>query len=245
MTQCVIDVLGLTWLSAGQREDVLELCLDLGKQLPWIRLLAERSELCEPFWREGLRATKARVSELEGQLARLRRDRSAELSQALSTALVRERLTEVPGIGSTLSDRIIRTCFHGRLRDLHSAHRVQGIGSALQGAISAWVVDVESEFPRLLAKDFSGKQRIVSAYADRDAHLRGPLASQRALLKDEDHLYQEARAAIQRLRAVKPAHFRRALRRYDGASTVPAWYFQGVYPPWEPVPEWFERLLRK
>ena len=83
MAQCAVDILGLAWFSARQREDVLELCLDLGKQLPWIRLLAERSELCEPFWREGLHGTEsvegcAHVvipSPDLGALSRLREDR--------------------------------------------------------------------------------------------------------------------------------------------------------------------------
>ena len=49
MAQSVVDILGLSCTSAWQRENVVELCLDLIPQLPWIGLPAERGELCEAF----------------------------------------------------------------------------------------------------------------------------------------------------------------------------------------------------
>jgi hypothetical protein len=193
--------------------------------------------------RDTLRNSQNRIRGLEQQLARLRTRRSLELHRALSEQLVHQRLTEVKGIGATLSQRVIRHCFRGRLNDLHTATRVEGIGPALQTAISAWGDQRQAEFPDLLARGFAGKQRIEAKYAEPEASLGRQLKGERATLKRSSQLYHTARTAIGRLQRVRPAHFRKALRRRDRESPVPAWYLQGVYAPWEPMPDWFRRLL--
>ena len=196
-----------------------------------------------PTLRDSRRTRSARVKKLESQLGRITGQCSAELRRALSAFLVRYRLIEVQGVGSTLSNRIIRSCFRGSLRDLHSAYRVRGIGPSLQRAISAWVNAREAEFPKLMAIGFPGKQQILDRYADQERSLQKQLASESTTLSEEDLLYKETSAAIERLRKVKPAHFTRALRRNERSSQVPAWYFQGLYAAWDPMPEWFETLL--
>jgi hypothetical protein len=199
--------------------------------------------------RDALRSRQGRIEDLEQQLARLQTQRSQELHRALSEQLVHQRLTEVRGIGTTLSQRIIRHCFRGSLRDLQMAYRVEGIGPALQSALSAWVAERQAEFPTLLARDFAGKGGIEAKYAEPEASLGQQLQEERAAHKRESLLYDRAQAAIARLQRVRLAHFRRALRRRqawrrsDRESPVPASYLKGIYRPWEPMPDWFRGLL--
>ena len=193
--------------------------------------------------RDALHSSQNRIGDLERQLARLQAQRSQELNRALSERLATQRLTEVRGIGATLSRRVIQHCFRGSLGDLHSAYRVEGIGSALQSAISAWVRERQAEFPALLARGFPGKQEIEAKYAQPQVSLGQQLNSERATLERANQLHEIARQEIARFQQVGPAHFRRALRRNDRETPVPAWYLEGVYRPWEPMPDWFRRLL--
>jgi hypothetical protein len=209
-----------------------------------LQLLAAVSVL-----RDTLRDRQDRIDDLEQQLARLRTRRALELHQALTEQLVHQRLIEVKGIGTALSQLVILYCFRGRLNDLHTATRVEGIGPALQTAISAWVVERQAEFPGLLVRGFAGKQRIEAKYAELEASLARQLKGERVTLKRSGQLYDTARAEIARLQRVRLAHVRKALRRRstlrrsDRGSPVPAWYLKGVYPPWEPMPDWFRTLL--
>ncbi len=195
--------------------------------------------------RSSMRTRQAQIQNIERQLDLLKRKRSEELQAALNHYLVEKRLTEIQGIGPQLSRRIIQYCFRGNLRDLRFARRVPGVGPARQQAIMAWVQAKEREFPRLLRGDFPGKQRIVDAHAGQEQSLQEAAELERKALGHEKSLHKKARAATLRFQTVKLAHFRKALRRNSPESPVPAWYFEGVYPPWEPMPEWFETLLRE
>ncbi len=195
--------------------------------------------------RDSLRARQAKIQDIEKQLEVLRRKRSAELNATLSKYLVNERLTEVPGIGPKLSRRIVQSCFRGNLRDLRFADRVVGVGPARKRDIMAWVYAKEREFPHLLAQGFPGKRRLVDAYAGQERSLQEMAELERTALDDEKTLYEKAHAAALRLQKVKPVHFRKALQRNSPKSPAPAWYLEGVHPPWEPMPEWFETLLKK
>jgi DNA-binding helix-hairpin-helix protein with protein kinase domain len=195
--------------------------------------------------KSSLKTRKATVDGLEKQLNTLRHNRSAELKAALSKHLVDERLTEVPGIGQRLAGTIVRNCFRGDLRDLRFATRVDGVGDSRQQAVMAWVRAREAEFPRLLAGSFPKKQDILSKYTEQERSSQAVLESERATLESENQLFEKGYAVASKLRKVKVSHFRKALRRNLKKSPVPAWYFIGVYPPWEPMPEWFETLLGK
>jgi hypothetical protein len=198
---------------------------------------------CLPVLHTSLKNRQAKVGKLEKQLNSLNQKRSTELQTALSTHLVNQRLTEVPGIGQTLSRDIIRHCFRGNLHDLRFASRIRGVGPSRHRAIMAWVYARERELPRLLDGSFPDKQRILSKYAKQEQVLKAALESERTALDRENELFEKADVAASKLRKIKPSHFRKALRSNSPKPPVPAWYFVGVYPPWEPMPEWFETLL--
>jgi hypothetical protein len=194
---------------------------------------------------KSMRARKARIRETEQQLERLLLKRSEELHSTLSRHLVDVRLTEVQGIGPQLNRRIVQVCFRGNLRDLRFAHRVHGIGPILQQAINAWIQTVEAELPRLLDEDFPGKQPILDTYSDQEQSLQMALGAEHEIFGHEQTLREKARDVILRLQKVKPTHFQKALLQRSRKSIVPAWYFVGVFPPWQPMPEWFETLLKQ
>jgi hypothetical protein len=192
---------------------------------------------------KSMRAREARMRDKERQLDLLKRKRSVELRSALSRHLVENRLTEIHGIGPRLSRRIVGSCFRGNLRDLRSAHRVKGIGPTHHRAIMAWVSVMEAQLPRLLEGNFPGKQRVMGKYAGEERSLQEAVEREQEALNEEKSLHETANGAIQRLQKIKPAHFRQALQRRSLKSPVPAWYLLGVFPAWEPMPEWFETLL--
>jgi len=196
-----------------------------------------------PALRRDLGARQARVADLQRKFDRLHSEYMTALHKALSAHLIHERLTEIPGIGPTLSTRVAHYCFRGSLADLHYAYRVQGIGMRLQSLISAWVEERLSEFPRLLAGDFAGKVAVVQQYDERIGALRSSIEDERNALSKVESLYVKIKAAIDQFARVRPARFRRALWDKALVSRVPAWYITGLYAPWEPMPEWFKTVL--
>lgn len=192
-----------------------------------------------------IRARTARAQGLDRRLEVVRSTRAKELRAALSRHLVENHLTDVPRIGPKLSRRIIRSCFRGDLRDLRYASSVPGVGPTLQRAIMGWVYRTEQELPHLLVQEFPGKQPILARYAEEERPLAAMAKQEAEFLSRERELRDTAQTVAARLQKVRPAHFRRALRQGSPPSPVPLQYFQGVYPPWEPVPEWFKALLEE
>lgn len=194
--------------------------------------------------RNDLRALKSKMRKAEDRLIRLEVERSEALRAALVRYLVDNRLTEAQGIGPQLSARIVRGCFRGRLRDLRDAHRISGVGPARQNAIDRWVRKREAELPRLLEASFPGKADIEKRYEGEERSLRDALESAEREMKDKISIYKAGRDAIKKLRSVRFSDFRKVLKG-ESESSVPNWYFEGVYPAWKPAPEWFKILLEE
>lgn len=204
-------------------------------RLLWPSLLALRDDL---------RVLQSKVRKAEDRLVRLEVERSEALRAALVRYLVDNHLTEVQGVGPQLSVRIVRGCFRGRLRDLRNAHRVSGVGSARQNAIDRWVQKREAELPRLLEASFPGKADIEKRYEGEERSLRDALEAVEREMKDKISIYKAGGDAIKKLRSVRFSDFRKALKG-ESESSVPNWYFEGVYPAWKPAPEWFKMLLEE
>jgi hypothetical protein len=183
------------------------------------------------------------IGNTQQRLADLERKRSKELRTSLCQYLVHTRLTEVKGIGPQLSARIAHRCFRSDLRDLRYAQQVAGVGPTRQRAINRWVQEREREMPRLLAAAFPGKSNIEKKYEDREQALKKKLVAARSDLEERQALYQTGRAAADQLQSVRMPHFRKALKANTSDPIVPNWYFEGIYPAWEPAPEWFKTLL--
>ena len=190
-------------------------------------------------------ARRSRIASSRQQLDAARAKRSRELRSTLSRHLAEEQLTDVPGIGSELSARIIAICFRGNLRDLRRADSVPGVGPTRQQAIVRWVSLMERRLPNLLAGDFPGKQQIVTKYSKQELALTERMRQEEKALDRERSLQDKAATAATQLEVVGPSHFREALRKRGPSSPVPPQYLTGVYSPWEPMPDWFEDLLKE
>jgi hypothetical protein len=190
-----------------------------------------------------IQAHEAKIAQLNKDLQNLGQQRNKMLHATLVRYLVENHLSDIRGIGPTLSSRIIHHCFRGRLSDLHTAYRVSGVGSALQSSITAWIRYYEQRLPRLLQGNFPGKERILSDFAAQERQLKERLQQERRGLAGEKELRRQTEDVATRLRAVELGDFRAALKRPTGS--VPSEYLTGVYAPWEPMPEWFGLLLEE
>ncbi len=178
----------------------------------------------------------------ENRAASLEREQQERLREALERHLAYSRLTEVKGIGPKMRDRIIAVAFRSRLADLSQAYRVQGVGATRQQAINAWIQYYAGRIPLLLNEDFPGKQEILANYRNQLDDL-GIQITHLSESRDRlgDHL-KRLNDPINELQAVGVKEFIKALR---DPLHVPAdidKYLIGLFPEWEPTPEWFNEL---
>ena len=190
-----------------------------------------------------IRLLRSGIEKTKKQLANLEQQRASELRFTLCRYLVNDRLTEVRGIGPELSKRIVRSCFRSGLSDLRQAQYVSGVGPTRQQAINRWIQRYESALPRLLGEGFPGKASVGEKYEKQERELKYKLGAARKALEKRIALSRTGQTAYKKLSAVRLHHFDRALSGKSSDSTVPEWYFEGVYPAWESAPEWFETLL--
>jgi len=169
--------------------------------------------------------------------------RDQALTRTLVKDLVEAELGAVPGIGPVLKSKIIRHVFRGRLRDLHHAHRLEGIGSRRQREISQWVHRVEGQLPQLLQEDFTGKAQIMAAYREDLAERRHQLDAMQQQIAELQTLEAQIDAVLEALNAVTWEDFHRALLDPSGPSEAVQQYMVGVFAPWEPMPNWFRHAL--
>ena len=188
-------------------------------------------------------ATKNKIARSKQALQRLKDKRVGELRTALCRHLVRERLTEVHGIGPGLQQRILSQCFRGDLADLRRAEKLFNIGPTRQAALKRWVQARERELPRLLEDTFPGKERIVGEHRTKLTSLNKQLAQAREELTENQALLAAAEKSVEELESVQVSNFRKALRDKAPNIYVPGWYLTGVYAPWESAPDWFLTLL--
>ena len=179
-------------------------------------------------------------------LTALQQRRSQRLRQALSTHLVNRRLTEIPGIGEGLKQRIVATVFSGDIQDLRRANRVYGIGPARYAQIVDWVQRMEPEMSRLLQFNFPGKQSIEQEFSRASQKTNREIAYHKAeiasLQAQIDQLMQER----QSLTAKKKA-FVTAILQPEQSEQAPGdldSYLSGAFSPWESIPDWFKEALK-
>lgn len=168
-----------------------------------------------------------------------------ELQSTLETHILRTRLREIPTIGPALAEQLrLYAEGHGGLQSLSYASRyVTGIGDARQTAIDAWVSNYEKQKAALLAGDFPGKAEVLTRTAAQLAAVEAEITS---LTKQEVALTEQLhrlRTEIAALESVSYNDFVRALQGPPAASDALDRYLRGVFPEWEPMPEWFKEIV--
>ncbi len=175
----------------------------------------------------------------------LDRARDGELQSALETHILRTRLREIPTIGPALAEQLrLYAEENAGLHSLSYASRyVVGIGDARQTAIDAWLSNYEKQKAALLAGDFPGKAEVLAGTAAQLAAVKTEITSlteQEVALTEQLHRLKTEIAALE---SISYNDFVRALQGQPVTSDALDRYLRGVFPVWEPMPEWFREMV--
>lgn len=166
-----------------------------------------------------------------------------DLSQALVKYIAKNKLSEVPGIGSVLSDRIYYQVYQGKLSDFRNASNVNGVGQEKQWAIDRWVTKYENALPSLIQKDFPGKRKIEEEYHARIQGIDGQISSNKIVLNNLLVLRDKANKELAWLEKVKPSDFVPGEQTKSSAIERISQFSAGVFPEWEDLPVWFSEFI--
>jgi hypothetical protein len=196
--------------------------------------------------RSALKAARKHAGDLHSarqRLARLDQERGKKLRQILELHIAYTYLDQVRGVGSTLKDRILRTVFPRRLRDLKRAHTVHGVGQEKQWAINHWIREYEARIPALLKGPFPGKNRIIKEYGTEKAALEirtEELTQRKASLGKWVGQISEAMGPLQ---GVSVREFVKAIQEPGQPTDKIDRYLRGVFAEWESTPDWFRQVI--
>lgn len=168
-----------------------------------------------------------------------------ELSRVLETHLVDTQFTEIPGIGPTLKNRIMQSCFRGSLDDLLTTSGVQGVGEERAAAIRRWVYRWKQEMPRLLEREFPGRRPIVEAYQSRRKELNEQLKRLQRAISIRQEVITTASVELAKLEGVGVQDFRFALLGDHEAAERVGTYTVGAFAAWAKPPAWFVKTMRE
>lgn len=187
-----------------------------------------------------------RLSDLREQLRRLEAEKEEELKSAVLQQIVSKNLENVPGIGKTLAQEILTTCYDGTLKSLTKAYLyVRGVGEKRQFAINQWVSAIEAQLPRLLNQDFPFKAEILDKYRSKVEQLEQTRKSVEKELSELSIFQREVMDEINWLKEVSLEHFARAYQGDEEARDLVHRYLMGVFPEWDEPPAWFKRLIKE
>ena len=170
---------------------------------------------------------------------------SEELKEVFVAILVRKSFLQIPGIGPTLRDRIVQTCFDGTLESLSRAYQVHGVGQEKGTAVRHWVHEMKRRLPALLRENFNGKKEIREKYITQEEQLKKKRDEVNVLLNRRENIIVQAQKHLEPLQSVTKADFRKALRGDRKAAARVADHAIGAFAEWETLPDWFAGILKE
>ena len=200
-------------------------------------------KICLRNLQSRIRLTSSDLEKTRKYKEQLPNDRDIELETAATTYLVNLEFKNIPGIGPVLRERIMRSCFNGRLASLRNASQVYGIGEQRAYAITIWVNQAERKLPQILNGSFPGKEETNRKYDRLEKE-----ASQE-IIDTEDHLSEMQKLeknCVAGLANLKKVHVSTFVKSYKGdfeASGLVADYLIGCFPEWGKIPDWFKSVL--
>lgn len=197
----------------------------------------------EPYLQTEARAAQKRKIALKDETHRLESEREAELHRAVVRPIVERELATLPGIGPRRAEAIIEQVFTGHLDSLRLAFRVEGIGLQKQAAINAWIEDQARRLPELINGAFPEKAGIVAYYGQALREKKAELDRAQALESSRREALQKVYEELGWLMDVRLYDFEMAYAEGIVSGEKVARYLLGVFPPWEPMPDWFGRAL--
>lgn len=183
------------------------------------------------------------INAAQKEIKRLEAQQRQELEQVLTDYLVKERLTDVSGIGKARHADIVWRIYKGNLTDLQRAHQLPGIGQRTQGAINQWVRHYRKNFAKLLQENFPGKQQVILAYRNAVATQREKIDSAKKVSRTVQVKLDRIEPALNRLENVTVKDFYRVLKDPTASTPDLDHYIQGVFAEWEPIPDWFLKAI--
>jgi hypothetical protein len=192
----------------------------------------------------------ARIGNTDSEIKRLSVERNnaielgkTQLRQKLERHLISTRIIEIPGIGNALGSTILHCVYKGNLTDLYHASSYQGIGESKQYGINAWVQKYQNQIPALLQQDFPGKSEIVKQTADKMAGLEVQINQLKAIKYQDESKLNGIVKWIEYLGKVTAEDFIKARVYHLGDFSNIEIYLNGVFPEWEPMPDWFKYII--
>ena len=183
------------------------------------------------------------LPQIDGRLEADRRLEADEVWSALLRHTVAERLTEIPGIGPKLRDTLLTECFDGTLESLERVGDLAGVGKEKAASIHQWINTLRSELPASIDEPFPERPEIEARHhtirqrieAERDAVL-----ARLGLLEPR---LEQAQRELERLSQITVFDFVHAMQGNAKAAERVSAYAMGVFPEWDPAPDWFEGIL--
>lgn len=178
------------------------------------------------------------------ELDKLKEKLNKDLQLELENFIVRNYLTQVPGIGKQLSQKIIRQVFRGHLDDLRKASTiVQGIGENKQQMINRWISKYQRMNPKSFVPPHPEREKIVIEGEKEISKQRKKiedLKQQKAIIAEKINVLT---GAIKELSETKEVDFLQARLSAENATKKVEKYQNGVFSEWEPIPEWFKEAI--
>jgi HAMP domain-containing protein len=192
----------------------------------------------------GVQSDTKALGESQAAVNRLLQEQLTELCRVLETQILREHIHEIPGIGQKLGAQIVSSVFRSRLSDLRYAEsNIKGIGHARQMQINSWIRSWESRMPELLKQDFPGKQLVIANFAQRIRQKSMEVSKLGKQKANRQANYGKCIRLIQQLKQVRMHDFEGALSGNAQGNPKIQFYLTGVFPEWEPMPDWFKEII--
>ena len=166
-----------------------------------------------------------------------------QLRQVLERHLISTRITEIPGIGNALGSVILHTVYKGNLKDLYRASAYQGIGEAKQYGINAWVRKYQGKLPDLLLENFPGKMEITKQATERITTLETQMKQLHVTRSWDEKNLKGILKWVTYLGNITAEDFINARINHSGNFSSVENYLNGLFPEWEPMPEWFKIVI--
>jgi hypothetical protein len=187
---------------------------------------------------------KRLVSISEYDLSKLKQSRHNALAEIIETTIFERYITEIPGIGDKLKGQLKTKVFRKQLSDLRSASAlINGIGDNRQDLINNWIRSWENKIPILIEEQFYGKDKIEKQFQPKILEKNKEIQKLKNELITVQTKISRINKHISTLNDITVNDFKNAIVDHDHKNEKLDAYSQGLFPEWEPIPDWFIELI--
>lgn len=192
-----------------------------------------------------IRSVEGRKKSQENLIEQIEYQKKRELTEVLTNYLIRNRLTEAPGIGGVLRDRIVANKKINNLNDLDkTTNYVFGIGEVKQEAISKWTRRMRKDFASLLEGSFPRKSTVINKYKRKKDEAKRKLSKTITTLADLNKLRLKILSYQVKLLPINRKHFSKMIIGDKQASETVNKYNQGIIQEFDLIPKWLNSFIQ-